>query len=143
MATILAGHTSILRAFSVERARRPSLIAVCARVASVALLFSLPASSQSSPAAPHPLAFEANRGQADAQVQFVARGAGYTAFLTSTETVLRLGAHATVHLKPVGANTVTQILRESELPGVVNYFRHGPSTAISAATYRGVRYVDI
>jgi hypothetical protein len=36
------------------------------------------------PTAPlaRPLAFEANRGQVDAQVQFVARGAAYTAFLT-------------------------------------------------------------
>src|SRR5437870_5360879 len=33
-----------------------------------------------------PLVLEANRGQADPQVKFVARGAGYTAFLTSTET---------------------------------------------------------
>ena len=35
------------------------------------------------------LVFEENRGQADAEVQFVARGAGYTAFLTSIEMVLR------------------------------------------------------
>src|SRR5689334_6140354 len=116
MATILAGHTSIPRAFSVERARRPSFIAVCARVASVALLFSLPASSQSSPAAPHPLAFEANRGQADAQVQFVARGAGYTAFLTSTEMVLRLGPEVTLRLRSGDANPLTRILGEEALP---------------------------
>jgi hypothetical protein len=38
-----------------------------------------------------PLAFEANRGQADEQVKFLARGAGYTAFLTPTEAVLTLG----------------------------------------------------
>ena len=40
-------------------------------------------------ATPHgrPLAFEANRGQADDEVKFLARGAGYTVFLTSTEAV--------------------------------------------------------
>src|SRR5215207_8333523 len=36
------------------------------------------------------LQFEANRGQTDEQVKFLARGAGYTLFLTSTEAVLAL-----------------------------------------------------
>src|SRR5437667_6232933 len=37
-----------------------------------------------------PLSFEANQGQTDSQVQFLARGGGYTLFLTSTEAVLSL-----------------------------------------------------
>src|SRR5213594_1444650 len=37
-----------------------------------------------------PLSFEANRGQTDAQVRFLARGQGYTLFLTSQEAVLSL-----------------------------------------------------
>jgi pimeloyl-ACP methyl ester carboxylesterase len=37
-----------------------------------------------------PLSFESNSGQADARVRFLARGAGYTVFLTSTKVVLRL-----------------------------------------------------
>src|SRR5713226_10047437 len=37
-----------------------------------------------------PLAFEANRGQTDPQVRFLARGRGYTVFLTPTEAVLTL-----------------------------------------------------
>lgn len=37
-----------------------------------------------------PLYFEANRGQTDAQVNFLSRGNGYTLFLTSTEAVLTL-----------------------------------------------------
>src|SRR3972149_6285606 len=37
-----------------------------------------------------PLAFEANQGQTDSQVQFLSRGAGYTLFLTPTESVLAL-----------------------------------------------------
>ena len=111
------------------------------------LLLELAGASMAAPPpdrrASRPLVFEANRGQADAQVQFVARGAGYTAFLTSTETVLQLGAHATVHLKPVGVNPAARILGDGELPGVVNYFRQGSSTAISAPTYRAVRYAAI
>ena len=35
-----------------------------------------------------PLAFEANEGQADSHVKFLARGPGYTVFLTARETVL-------------------------------------------------------
>ena len=38
-----------------------------------------------------PLRFEANQGQTDPQVKFLARGRGYTLFLTSTEAVLKLG----------------------------------------------------
>ena len=34
-----------------------------------------------------PLAFEANAGQTDAQVRFLARGSGYALFLTPTEAV--------------------------------------------------------
>src|SRR5436190_528045 len=37
-----------------------------------------------------PLYFEANQGQTDPQVQFLARGAGSTLFLTPTEAVLSL-----------------------------------------------------
>src|SRR6266498_370541 len=37
-----------------------------------------------------PLSFEANRGQADPQVRFVAHGPGYTLFLREREAVLRL-----------------------------------------------------
>jgi hypothetical protein len=37
-----------------------------------------------------PLSFEANQGQTDPQVQYLARGPGYTVFLTSTEAVLAL-----------------------------------------------------
>jgi hypothetical protein len=41
-------------------------------------------------AATLPLAFEENRGQSDPRVRFLARGKGYTVFLTSTEAVLVL-----------------------------------------------------
>jgi len=37
-----------------------------------------------------PLSFEANQGQADARVRFLARGSGYTIFLTDDEAVLAL-----------------------------------------------------
>ena len=37
-----------------------------------------------------PLTFEANQGQTDHSVQFLARGSGYTMFLTANEAVLAL-----------------------------------------------------
>src|SRR5580658_7186497 len=37
-----------------------------------------------------PLSFEANSGQTDARVKFLARGAGYTVFLTDRDATLRL-----------------------------------------------------
>jgi len=39
-----------------------------------------------------PLAFEKNQGQTDSQVQYVARGSGYTAFLTASDTVLAVNS---------------------------------------------------
>jgi len=39
-----------------------------------------------------PLAFEANQGQTDPQVKYMARGSGYTVFLTANETVFALNS---------------------------------------------------
>ena len=72
-----------------------------------------------------PLRFEANRGQVDEQVKFLARGAGYTVFLTSTDAVLSLrqgrSERAVIRVKPVGASAAAQIVADGELAGVVNY----------------------
>ena len=92
-----------------------------------------------------PLFFEANRGQADSRVQFMARGKGYTLLLTPTETVLaesktqvsaRSGAFApfenpliatktsrgsVIRMQLVGANSAPAMTGLEELPGKVNY----------------------
>jgi len=39
-----------------------------------------------------PISFEENRGQTDSRVKFLARGGGYSLFLTPTEAVLKLCA---------------------------------------------------
>ena len=81
-----------------------------------------------------PLSFEANLGQTDSQVKFLARGSGYALFLTANEAVLRYqneraGKHdssepssAVLRMKLEGANTNPQITGEEELPGRSNYF---------------------
>src|SRR5262249_7598700 len=72
------------------------------------------------------IGFEANCGQVDAQVQFVARGPAYTAFLTSTEAVLALGdrrgGHAVLRMERIGANAGARAAGSGLLPGAVSYF---------------------
>ena len=68
-----------------------------------------------------PIRFEANAGQTDAQVKFLARAPQYTVFLTSKEAVLALPKSAVVRMKLQGANP-RATARVEELHGSVNYF---------------------
>src|SRR5262249_22108488 len=90
-----------------------------------------------------PLAFEANRGQAEDEVRFLASGARYTAFFTATDSVLLLDdgeRRAIVRLRPFGANRAPRVIGEHTLPGA----RRDPSTrSVTTATDRTVRYVDV
>jgi Beta-propeller repeat len=88
-----------------------------------------------------PLSFEANQGQTDPQVKFLARGRGYALFLTPTEAVLSLAkpqaqartessatsspeASGTVlAMQLSGANLEPQVTGKDALPGRVNYLR--------------------
>jgi hypothetical protein len=115
-----------------------------------------------------PLAFEANRGQADAQVQFLARGAGYGLYLTHSGATLALGQTGAckpnpsrdrstsnaciaqqdvVRLTLDGASTGTaaKAIGEAELPGKVNYFLGSDPTRWKTGlpTYAKVRYSAI
>lgn len=82
-----------------------------------------------------PLRFEANQGQADSCVRFLAQGAGYTLFLTSNEAVLTFAGPSHTrkssadHENPfimamrlVGANPARAISGLEELEGKSNYF---------------------
>lgn len=83
-----------------------------------------------------PLSFEANHGQTDGKVKFLARGSGYALFLTANEAVLRLrneraGGHAhdsndppsaVLRIKLEGTNANPQVAGLEELPGKSNYF---------------------
>jgi hypothetical protein len=94
------------------------------------------------------LAFEANCGQVEAQVQFIARGPAYTAFLTSTGAVLALGDHrggrTVLRMKPIGGNAAARVVGGGALPGSVSYFPDGRiESPISAPSHRRVRYRDI
>jgi hypothetical protein len=77
-----------------------------------------------------PLRFEANQGQTDGQVKFLARGSGYSLYLTAAETVLRLRRDkpdeaksvATLRIRMSGAKPNPRVLGVDELPGKSNYF---------------------
>jgi hypothetical protein len=74
-----------------------------------------------------PLHFEANQGQTDRQVKFLARGSGYGLFLMPTESMLVLrkpnaASPAVVRMKLVGANPRPLVAGREELPGKSNYF---------------------
>ncbi len=92
-----------------------------------------------------PLFFEANRGQADSQVRFIARGKGYTLLLTPTETILaesktqvstqgkafapfqsplvttKSSRGNAIRMQLVGANSAPAMTGLEALPGKVNY----------------------
>src|SRR5438270_307002 len=84
---------------------------------------------------PHlPVSFEANQGQADSQVRFLAHGTGYGLFLTPSETVLSLHRPSTpsnglsvapadaggdvLRMQFVGANAAPPMVGRDPLPGV-------------------------
>ena len=69
--------------------------------------------------------FEVNRGQTDARVKFVSRGAGYTIFLTSNEAVLSLTRgtqRRAVTMGVTGSNPASVVTGIHALPGKSNYF---------------------
>jgi uncharacterized repeat protein (TIGR01451 family) len=81
-----------------------------------------------------PLSFEANQGQADAEVKFVSRGAGYQLYLTGNEATLALERNdaandmsvaaqgAVLRLRLVAAEKNPQVVGLNQLPGKTNYF---------------------
>jgi hypothetical protein len=94
-----------------------------------------------------PLSFERNEGQSDPRVQYLARGGGYSLFLTASEAVLtlrggepdkgepesgrsraneprprRAARNAVVRLKLVGANAAPNVSASDERAGKSHYF---------------------
>ncbi len=90
------------------------------------------------------LSFEANRGQTDPTVKFLARGDGYTLFLTADSAVFRLGS-AFVRMKLDGANPSARVSGADTLPGKVNYFIGSDPTkwTSGASTFGSVNYNQV
>ncbi len=113
-----------------------------------------------------PLAFEPNQGQTDSQVQYFARGSGYTLFLTANDTVFSLRSHsaageskvgsaprsrtakdstAVVRMHLVGNNSLAKVSASNQLPGTTNYFVGNDRSKWQSgiARYARVSYQDV
>lgn len=95
------------------------------------------------------LQFEANVGQTDEQVKFLARGRGYTLFLTHAGPVLSLfgptSAHPALRMNMLGASRSPRIEGLDPLPGKSNYFVGNDPRRWrkDIATFSRVRYRDV
>ena len=110
-----------------------------------------------------PISFEANRGQTDAQVRFLSRGAGYSLFLTPAEAVLSLrsdsiaaetrdgrgnlgaqgsGRQAVVRLSFAGANATPAMQGQDPQDASTHYFL-GDRSATDVGNFAKVRYEDL
>jgi len=96
-----------------------------------------------------PLYFEANRGQTDEQVRFLARGSRSMLFLTPSEAVLAFthrGVSRTVlRMTFIGANPEPSVVGAEELPGKANYFIGSDPVKwrTNVSTYAKVRYKNV
>ena len=96
-----------------------------------------------------PLSFEANQGQTDGQVKFLAHGLAqgqdYTLFLTESEAVLAAPKTGALRMKFRGANPRPEISGVDEQAGTSNYFigNDPKKWRSNVPTYGKVRYKDI
>lgn len=111
-----------------------------------------------------PLTFEANQGQTDPRVKFLAHGHGYSVFLTSGQMVLALRssaeegnasknsaaaaqnpAGAVIQINLSGANQNPKIVGEVPQSGKVNYFigKDPKEWRTNVPVYKQVRYQDV
>jgi hypothetical protein len=96
-----------------------------------------------------PLNFEQNQGQAPGKVKYLARGIGYTVFLTGNETVLALheaqsDRTRTVRMRFAGARNDAAVEGMQPLPGRANYLIGNESSNwhTGIPTFGRVRYTD-
>ena len=96
-----------------------------------------------------PLAFERNQGQTGSQVKFLARGQGYTLFLTSGEAVLAWHKASpksgVLRMKLLGANPASDVSGIDEMPGKSNYFigNDAKKWHTNVPTYAKVKYKSV
>jgi uncharacterized protein (TIGR03437 family) len=89
-----------------------------------------------------PIAFEPNRGQAPADVEYLSRAGGYSLALRSgAATWIGRGSRITASL--IGGRH-SRAVPEAPLPGVVNYLARSPAAAhLGVPTYGRIRYPQV
>lgn len=97
-----------------------------------------------------PLSFEPNRGQTDNRARFLARGGGYTLFLTDRGALLSLARGererpALLRMGFAGASSRARVTGGDELAGRVNYLVGGKRSRwrTNVPTYATVRYREL
>ena len=95
-----------------------------------------------------PMSFEQNLGQTDEQVDFFARGSGYTAYLSDGDAILALGDGTSQHvirLDLVGANSDVSVNGEDELDSRSHYLIGSDQSnwQTDVANFRSVEYADV
>uniref|UniRef100_UPI003564C6E5 DUF7948 domain-containing protein n=1 Tax=Stieleria sp. TaxID=2795976 RepID=UPI003564C6E5 len=91
-----------------------------------------------------PLTFEENLGQTDTAVDFLARGSGYTVFLSDGDAVLSLADGAVLTLDVVSDQTPTTVVGVDELVGRSHYLLGEPSEWIrDVGKFGAVEYENI
>lgn len=163
----------------VRSARFTSIVIAMATAMAAAVVLGPNAGTKASPAKPPevrsaygnlPLSFEENRGQTDARVKFLARGGGYSLFLTPTEAVLKLRApssaqkqarigampiafrparpkekFSTLRITLEGANPRSVSTGVDPLPGRSNYFlgKDPKQWRRNLPTFAGVKFREV
>jgi hypothetical protein len=110
-----------------------------------------------------PLYFEANQGQADAEAKFLARGDGYTLFLTATQAVFALEQQGergkrekeekgkeirsatALRMRLIGSTSESRVTGLEQLPGKANYFvgKDAAQWRTNIPTYAKVKYEQV
>ena len=117
--------------------RRRGLIAIAALCSSAAVnLLAAGTAKLDAAFGKLPLSFEANRGQFDARARFVARGPGYSLFLTPSEAVLDL-RRAVVRMRLADANKKPVMAGVEPLPGRSNYYKTAARRAAVSGLFEG------
>jgi uncharacterized protein (TIGR03437 family) len=95
-----------------------------------------------------PIVFEPNMGQTDPRVKYLARGGGYTLFLTSDEAVFvaqSANRRSVLRMRLRGANRKAVIRGVEQLPGRSNYFigSEPSKRPTDVPHYAGVEYREV
>ena len=92
-----------------------------------------------------PLSFEPNRGQAPAEVQYLARGSFYALYLGGDEAVLTAGEQSPLRIRLSGANRSARITGEAQQASTSNYFVGNDASKwqTSLPNYGRVRYAGV
>ncbi len=94
-----------------------------------------------------PLSFEANRGQCDGPADFIARGPGYSLFLSATDATMALGRNESwwLRMRLKGANRAANVEGLEEAPGKSHYLlnRDPRRWLTGVSQFRKVRYESV